>query len=95
MTGSASITVFVPGPLRKECAGAQEIALRVATVRDSLEELGRLHPGLRRSICDETGAVRRHINLFVNTEHIRELEGLDTRFAPGNVLTIMTAVSGG
>jgi len=50
------------------------------------------HP---RSICDETGAVRRHVNLFVNIDNIRDGAGLDTALASGDIITIMPAVSGG
>jgi molybdopterin converting factor small subunit len=50
---------------------------------------------LHRNICDETGRVRRHINVFVNSSHMRDLEGLDTALAPGDVVTILPAVSGG
>jgi molybdopterin converting factor small subunit len=65
------------------------------SVRAALEELELRYPALHRSICDETGAVRRHINLFVNTQHMRDRNGLDTSLEPGDVVTIMTAVSGG
>jgi len=47
------------------------------------------------AICDETGAVRRHINLFVNRSHVRDLQGLDTPLAAGDVLFVLPAVSGG
>ncbi len=60
-----------------------------------LAELARLYPKLHRSICDETGGLRRHINLFVNIHHMRDRDGLDTQLAAGDVVTIMTAVSGG
>ena len=53
------------------------------------------YPKLHRSICDETGAVRRHINLFINTHHMRDRDGLDTQLVAGDIVTIMTAVSGG
>jgi molybdopterin synthase sulfur carrier subunit len=46
-------------------------------------------------VCDETGAVRRHINIFVNDEHMRDLDGLDSAVVPGDVVTILPAVSGG
>lgn len=46
-------------------------------------------------ICDETGAVRRHVNVFVNDEHMRERDGLDTPLAPGDVIHLLPAVSGG
>ncbi len=60
-----------------------------------LAELERRYPKLHRSICDETGALRRHINLFVNIHHMRDRDGLATQLAAGDVVTIMTAVSGG
>lgn len=91
----SAVTIHVPSPLRNCCAGATEIAISAANVRDVLAEIERRHPVLHRSICDETGAVRRHINVFVNTQHLRDLDGLDTALARGDEVTIMTAVSGG
>jgi molybdopterin converting factor small subunit len=64
-------------------------------VRAALAELQRQYPSLYRNICDETGKVRRHVNLFVNTSHVRDREGLDTPLAAGDVLTVLPAVSGG
>jgi sulfur-carrier protein len=81
--------------LRDTCGGAAELSLSAASVRAVLEELERSHPALHRSICDETGKVRRHVNLFVNTSHMRDRDGLDTALAPGDEVTIMPAVSGG
>jgi molybdopterin synthase sulfur carrier subunit len=94
-SSDVTITVSVPGPLRECCAGAAELALQSANLREVLEELERRCPALHRSICDETGALRRHINLFVNIHHMRDRDGLETRLAAGDVVTIMTAVSGG
>jgi molybdopterin synthase sulfur carrier subunit len=90
-----TVTVFVPGVLRDYCAGAAELALPAANVRAVLDEIERRHPALYRCVCDETGAVRRHINLFVNTSHMRDRQGLATALGPGDVLTILPAVSGG
>ena len=90
-----TITIQVPAPLRDCSKGASELMLSAASVRAALEDLERSHPSLYRSICDETGAVRHHMNLFVNTSHVRDLNGLDTALAPGDVLTILPAVSGG
>lgn len=89
------ITVFVPTPLRRYCRDAAELSLRSSDVRALLATLERKYPELHRCVCDETGAVRRHINIFVNEEHMRELAGLETSLASGDVVTIMTAVSGG
>ena len=95
MTSAATITVLIPGPLRDGCAGAAQLALPATSLRAVLGELERRHPALHRNICDETGALRRHINLFVNTQHMRDCNGLDTSLEPDDVVTIMTAVSGG
>ena len=95
MTSARAITVHVPGPLRDCCAGTSELALSATSLRAVLEELERCHPALHRSICDDTGTVRRHVNLFVNTNHMRDRNGLDTPLAPGDVVTILPAVSGG
>jgi len=91
-----SITVLIPGMLRASAGGATRLPVTAATVRATLAELERDYPSLHRSICDETGAVRRHINVFVNTANTRDLAtGLDTELAPGDVVTILPAVSGG
>lgn len=92
---SAGVTVHVPSMLRDHCAGAAELALEADSVRGALEVLSRRHPGLYRSVCDETGAVRRHVNVFVNTSNVRDGAGLDTLLAPGDIVTILPAVSGG
>jgi molybdopterin synthase sulfur carrier subunit len=89
------ITVRIPTPLRAAVKGQSELSLSAATVEAALSELEEGYPALHNSICDETGAVRRHVNLFVNSSHIRDLAGLDTTLAPGDTLIIMPAVSGG
>jgi molybdopterin converting factor small subunit len=71
------------------------VAVTTPTVRATLDELRGTHPALYRSVCDETGSIRRHVNLFVNASNIRDREGLATPLAPGDVVTIMPAVSGG
>ncbi len=95
MRSTFAVTVFIPGQLRAHCAGAREIAVEASDVRQLLERIERDHPALHRGICDETGAVRRHLNLFVNTTHIRDLDGLDSALVSGDELVIVPAVSGG
>ena len=95
MAEAAAVTVRVPTPLRAYCAGASALEMRAASVRAALDEIERRHPSLHRSICDETGRVRRHVNLFVNAFHIRDRDGLDTLLVPGDVVTILPAISGG
>ena len=87
--------MHVPGPLRVYCNGAPEVQLSASNVRGAFEELERRYPTLHRGICDETGAVRRHIGVFVNSSHVRDRDGLDTPLVPGDVVIILPAVSGG
>jgi sulfur-carrier protein len=95
MKSATAITIHVPSQLREDCDGARSLELAAANVRAALDEIERRHPMLYRGICDETGAVRRHINIFVNTENTRDLEGLETQLAPGDEVMILPAVSGG
>jgi len=96
MAESTRIQVHVPAVLRDRCAGAAELVLPAAvSVRAALEQIEQRYPSLYRSICDETGAVRRHMNLFVNSSNVRDGEGLDTVLVPGDTVTILPAVSGG
>jgi len=90
-----SVTFHVLGSLRMYCAGAAQLSICALTVRAALEELERSQADLYRNICDETGAVRKHLNVFVNADNVRDLNGVDTPLAPGDVLTILPAVSGG
>ncbi len=90
-----TITIHIPAALRTCCQGAAELFLSAPTVRAALEQLERSQPSLYRSICDERGTVRRHVNLFVNSCHVRDRDGLDTALVSGDVITILPAVSGG
>jgi molybdopterin synthase sulfur carrier subunit len=94
--GDGQIAIEVPSMLRHYSGGASRLHLdALPTVGATLGILERSHLLLHRAICDETGAVRRHVNVFVNSSNIRDLEGLDTPVEPGDVVTIMPAVSGG
>jgi sulfur-carrier protein len=89
------VTIYIPGPLRDHCGGAAGLSSSASSVRGVLEDLERRYPSLHRGICDETGAVRRHINIFVNSSHMRDREGLDTVLVAGDEVVILPAVSGG
>jgi molybdopterin synthase sulfur carrier subunit len=77
------------------CAGAAELSIPAHTVRAALEDLEQRQSALYRNLCDETGAVRRHLNVFVNSDNVRDLDGVDTALKAGDVVTILPAVSGG
>lgn len=95
MNASTSIHVLIPALLRNYCGGEREFDLEATTVREALVALEARFPSLYAGVCHETGAIRRHINVFVNSSHIRDLDGLDTKFVPGDLLTFLPAVSGG
>ena len=90
-----SVTIFIPGPLRDYCQGASKLPTQASSVRAALLDIERQHPALYPNICDETGAVRRHVNIFVNTLHMRDRDGLDTALVSGDEVIILPSVSGG
>ena len=89
------ITIHLPGPLRPYCAGASKLSIAAGTIRVALEHLERDQAALYRNLCDETGALRRHLNVFVNSDNVRDLAGVDTTLTAGDVVTFLPAVSGG
>ena len=95
MGPAPNITIYVPGPLRTYCAGKAQLSISAHTVRAALEDLQRNQCAFYRNVCDETGTVRRHLNVFVNSDNVRDLDGIDTALTPGDVVTILPAVSGG
>ena len=90
-----TITVHISSMLREYSHSQAKLSVAATTVKSTLEQLAVSHPGLYQSVCDETGEVRRHVNLFVNSSLIRDPAAFETRLEPGDVLTIMPAVSGG
>jgi len=91
------IAIHIPGPLRTFTDGQTEVHLAASagTVREALDQLGALYPGVRDRILTEQGALREHINIFVGNEDIRYTGGLLTLLPAGAVVTIVPAISGG
>ena len=92
------VVVWLPGPLREYVGGAKQLPLDVtdsAVIRDVLDAVGRSHPLLERRIRDELGQIREHVNVFVGTDNIKDLDRLETRLHSGVEITILPAVSGG
>ncbi|MEP6921833.1 MAG: ubiquitin-like small modifier protein 1 [bacterium] len=91
------VTVNIAGFLTDFTSGRSEIAIdsAPATVREALNELWRLHVGLRDRVVTEQGQLRQHVNIFLNGENIRRKEILDTVLTDGGEITILPSVSGG
>ncbi len=87
--------VRVPTPLRKYTGGAESVDAEGANVAALLGDLDKRHPGIRERICDESGQVRRFVNIFVNGEDIRFLQHLETPVKAGDEVSIVPAIAGG
>ena len=90
-----AVTVRIPTQLRSLTGGASEVSLDGGTVAEVLKQLDAQHAGFGERIFDESGALRRFVNVFVADEDIRFLQNLDTPVAPGQVVSIVPAVAGG
>ncbi len=90
-----SVTVRIPTQLRQLTGGVGEIAVEGTTVREALSSLEAVHPGIGERLLDESGDLRRFVNLFLADEDVRFLEGLDTPVSSGQTLSVVPAVAGG
>jgi molybdopterin converting factor small subunit len=90
-----SLKVIIPTPLRKFTGGAEMVELEAATVKEVLERLDARHPGIRASVCDDTGTLKRFINIYIDGEDVRFLDNLSTRVKDGSEIAIVPAISGG
>ena len=88
-------TVRIPTPLRKFTQGKEEVEVTATNVRDLLVNLETAYPGIKERICDDQGAVRRFVNVFVADEDIRFLDNLDTPVKDGDEVSIVPAIAGG
>lgn len=90
-----AVKVRIPTPLQKLTSNRAEVACQAANVNELLVELERQHPGIRERICDEGGKLRRFVNIYVNEEDIRFLQGQETVLKDGDDVSIIPAIAGG
>lgn len=90
-----SVSVKIPTPLRRVTGGESKVSGAGTNVRELIEDLERQFPGMRERLCDETGALRRFVNVFVGDEDIRFLDGIETTLDEGAEVSIIPAVAGG
>ena len=90
-----TVRVRVPTPLRKLTNGADEINAQGNNVRALVEDLERNFPGIKERICDESGKIRRFVNVYVNGDDIRFLQNLETSLKEGDNISIVPAIAGG
>ena len=89
------VTVRIPTPLRSITKGSAEVHAKGDTVDDVMQDLERQFPGLRDRLMDDKGELRRFINLYVNEEDVRFLQGRTTTLKDGDTVSIVPAIAGG
>jgi molybdopterin synthase sulfur carrier subunit len=90
-----AVTVRIPTPLRTLTRNEKEVQIAATSVSELLAGLEQAHPGFRERLLDESGKLRRFVNIFVNDEDIRFLQNLDTKLKDGDQVSIVPAIAGG
>ena len=90
-----SVSVRIPTILRTCTGGAAEVTAEGGTLREVLAKLDAAYPGLAGRILDESGKLRRFVNVYVGEEDVRLADGLDTQVPQGTQVSVIPAVAGG
>lgn len=90
-----SVRVRIPAPLRSVTSGETEVSVGASSVDQALAELESRFPAIRQRLRDDQGELRRFVNLYVNGEDVRFLQGLNTSLKAGDEVSIIPAVAGG
>ena len=90
-----AVIVHVPTPLRKLTNNQSEVQAEATTVAELVDNLESAHAGIKEKLLDESGDIRRYVNIYVNDEDIRFLDGKDTSLRDGDNVSIVPAIAGG
>ena len=90
-----SVTVLIPTPLRKLTNEQDTVETTAPTIAGLIQDLNQQFPGLGARLTDENGALRRFVNIYVNEEDIRFLQGAETPLADGDSVSIVPSIAGG
>jgi len=90
-----SVTVRVPPVFRTMTAGQSQVSVEGTTVQEVLDSLEAAHPGFTAKLFDDEGKLVRYVNVFVDDDDVRFLDGLGTPVPDGVTVSIMQAVAGG
>ena len=89
------VPVRIPTPLRRFTGDRSEVSVEAAALSSILDRLFTQYPGLKSQLLNEDGTLRSFVNLYVNDEDIRFLDGLKTLVADGDSVSIVPAIAGG
>ncbi len=89
------IKVRIPTPLRPLTKNQGEVEATGATIAEIIDNLESNHPGIKGRMCDDTGELRRFVNIYVNEEDVRFLKGKETILKDGDEVSIVPAIAGG
>jgi molybdopterin synthase sulfur carrier subunit len=90
-----AITVRIPTPLQGLTQNRAEVDAKGSNIKELVEDLDRQYPGIKERICDEAGAIRRFVNIYLNDEDIRFIDGDSTAVREGDDVSIIPAIAGG
>ena len=90
-----SVTVRIPTPLRKITNDQDRAIVSGNTLDEIIASLNASFPGIKDRICDETGELRSFVNVYINGEDVRFLQGMETDTKSGDEISIVPAVAGG
>ena len=90
-----SVTVRIPTPLRRLTQNLAEVETEGANIEGIIDNLEASYPGMKERLCDEGGNIRRFVNIYLNDEDIRFLDGKSTAVADGAEISIIPAIAGG
>ena len=88
-------TIKIPPVLRSSTGGQKEVLAEGESVREVLQQLAQEHPATEGQLFGEEGELNRYVNVYLNDEDVRVLEGLETEVSPGDTLVILPAMAGG
>ena len=88
-------TVRIPSPLRRYTNNQSKVESNGANIIELIENLESQYPGVKTRLCDESGQIKRYVNIFVNGEEIRTLQGSETAVSEGDEVSIIPAMAGG
>jgi molybdopterin synthase sulfur carrier subunit len=90
-----SVTIRIPTPIRRVTNGADKVSAEGETLRDIIASMEEQYPGVKARLCDDQGEIRSFVNMYVNGEDVRFLDGLGTSVKSGDEVSIVPAVAGG